>query len=410
MDPFGLGPFLISWLEMAVRWFHVIAGIAWIGSSFYFIALDFSLKQRQGLPDQAYGEAWQVHGGGFYHLVKYLVAPARMPDELTWFKWESYATWFSGFFLLILVYYLNTSLYLIDPAVADLSGEQAIIYSVLGLAGGWLFYDLLCRSPLGRDVWMLGLIGFGGLVAASYGYSLLFSGRGAIMQMGALIGTIMAANVFMVIIPGQTKVVADLIAGRRPDPAIGARAKRRSLHNNYLTLPVVFTMVANHYPLIFANRLNWAILAVVLVLGALIRHFFNTRHQGKPSPWWTIVASAGGALIILILSWHGSNLPQLSFIHDPQSYALKQAAAHEVIATRCVVCHAASPAWAGLSGPPKGARFDTSELIEQHRHKIADWSVASHAMPPGNLTEITDGERAILAAWIATPDSQRNMP
>ncbi len=410
MDALGLGPFLIGWLELAVRWFHVIAGIAWIGSSFYFIALDFSLKKRDGLPDQAYGEAWQVHGGGFYHMVKYLVAPARMPDELTWFKWESYATWFSGFALLVLVYYFNASLYLIDPNVVILSPVMAITYSLIGLASGWLVYDLLCRSPLGSSVWGLGLGGFVGLVGASYGYTLLFSGRGAMMQMGALIGTIMAANVFMVIIPGQTRVVADLIAGRRPDPGIGARAKQRSLHNNYLTLPVVFIMIANHYPMMFANRLNWAILAVVLIMGALIRHFFNTRHQGQPSPWWTLGASGAGAIVIVFLSWQGSNLAQLEQRAASFPPVEAQALAHAVIETRCVVCHAAQPVWADLSGPPKGTRFDDPTLIESHRQKIADWAVATHAMPPGNVTDISDEERVILANWLRNSKVEGVMP
>jgi uncharacterized membrane protein len=409
MDSFDLLSFMRLWLEMVVRWFHVVAGIAWIGSSFYFIALDFSLKAREGLPEKAYGEAWQVHGGGFYHLVKYLVAPARLPDELTWFKWESYATWLSGFLLLALVYYTQTELYLIDPAVHILDASQAIYWSLGGLFFGWLVYDGLCRSPLGRESWRLGLTGFAFLIMAAYGFTHIFSGRGAMMEMGALIGTIMSANVFMIIIPGQTKVVADLKAGRSPDPAIGQRAKQRSLHNNYLTLPVVFVMIGNHYPLFFATRWNWVIFGIVLVMGALIRHFFNVRHQGRPAPYWTLILTAflGGAL--LVLSWSGSKLPRLANASLAPNMALA-VSAEEVIATRCAACHAANPIWANIMVPPKGVRLDQADLIRHHRGKIGEWAVATHAMPPANISEITDDERAILAQWVASGDQIGKAP
>jgi uncharacterized membrane protein len=359
------------------------------------------LRKRGGLADQAHGEAWQVHGGGFYQIVKYLVAPARLPDDLTWFKWESYATWLSGMALLAMVYYLNASLYLIDPQVLDLSPLIAIAYSLVGLAWGWIVYDLLCRSPLGRDPWILGLSGLVLLIAAAYGYTLIFSGRGAMMQIGALIGTIMVANVFLVIIPGQKRVVADLIAGRTPDPAIGVRAKQRSLHNNYLTLPVAFAMIANHYPLAFATSFNWAILGVVLMIGALIRHFFNTRHQGKQSPWWTLGVASAAALAVLFLSWAGSHLPGLGSTALRPIGQVELAAAHEVIATRCAVCHAQEPVWAGIAAPPKGVRLDTPASIDAHRSKIATWAVATHAMPPANVTDMTAEERVILARWMS---------
>ena len=287
------------WAEAFLRWLHVIAGIGWIGSSFYFIHLDYSLKRREGLPEQAYGEAWQVHGGGFYNMVKYLVAPARMPDELTWFKWEAYATWISGFALVIAIYYAGASLYLVDPAVLPISPATGIAISIAGLVLGWAVYDGLCRSSIGNNETVLAAVGFVFLVALAYAATRVFSARGAFMQMGALIGTIMAANVLMVIIPGQRKVVADLIAGRTPDPAHGRRGKQRSTHNNYLTLPVVFIMISGHYPLAYATRWSWVILALLLVMGGVMRHFFNVRHQGLPSPWWTWgVAVVCGGLIV----------------------------------------------------------------------------------------------------------------
>ena len=300
---------LWTWGEAFLRWLHVIAGIAWIGSSFYFMHLDYSLKRHEGLPAEAYGEAWQVHGGGFYNMVKYLVAPARLPAELTWFKWEAYATWFSGLALLAAVYYANAGLYLVSPEVLDIAPATGIALSVAGLGFGWIAYDGLCRSPLGRNETVLATAGFVLLTLLAYVSTRLLSPRGAFMQMGALIGTIMAANVLMVIIPGQRKVVADLIAGRTPDPAHGKRGKQRSTHNNYLTLPVVFVMLSGHYPLAYATRWSWAIFALLLVMGAVIRHFYNVRHQGKPSPWWTWGLAAACGLAIVWLSTLGPASP-----------------------------------------------------------------------------------------------------
>ena len=246
-----------------------------------------------------------MHGGGFYNMVKYLVAPARMPDELTWFKWEAYATWISGFALIVAIYYAGASLYLIDPAVMALSPATGIAISVAAIVLGWAVYDGLCRSPLGRNDTVLAAVGFVFIVALAFAFTKVFSARGAFMQIGALIGTIMAANVLMVIIPGQRKVVADLIAGRTPDPVHGQRGKQRSTHNNYLTLPVVFVMISNHYPLAYATRFSWVILALMLVMGAVIRHFYNMRHQRQPSPWWTWGVAVVCGLAIVWLSTLG---------------------------------------------------------------------------------------------------------
>jgi uncharacterized membrane protein len=385
---------LWEWLSFAVRWLHVIAGIAWIGSSFYFVHLDLSLAKREGLPAGAHGEAWQVHGGGFYNMVKYLVAPARMPDHLTWFKWEAYATWLSGIGLMVVVYYFSSRLYLIDQSVMALSPMQAIAISAGGLALGWIIYDAMCKSPLGRNDTTLALVGYVFLVALAWGFTKVFSGRGAYMQMGALIGTIMVANVFLIIIPNQRRVVADLIAGRAPDPALGAAGKQRSLHNNYLTLPVVFVMIANHYPLSYATRFNWLILALVMIIGAVIRHFYNSRHKGLPSPWWTWGLSAVCGVAIIWLS----TIPALPIKRAAGVVTFAQA--EEVVTTRCSMCHASQPVWEGIGSAPKGVMLDTAERIKAHAAQIALNSVLSNAMPPGNITELTFEERGILAAWI----------
>jgi hypothetical protein len=276
-------PILWEWISFAVRWLHVITAIAWIGSSFYFIALDLGLVQRPGLPEGAYGEEWQVHGGGFYHIQKYLVAPERLPEHLTWFKWESYVTWLSGFAMLCVVYYAGAELYLIDTTVLDVSAAIAISISLASIVFGWIIYDLLCKSPIGQNTTGLMLVLFAVLVAMAWGYTQVFSGRAALLHLGAFTATIMSANVAMIIIPNQKIVVADLKAGRTPDPKYGRIAKQRSLHNNYLTLPVIFLMLSNHYPLAFATQYNWLIAAAGVPDGrdnpALVQH--HSRAQGK---------------------------------------------------------------------------------------------------------------------------------
>ncbi|MDJ0934141.1 MAG: urate hydroxylase PuuD [Kiloniellales bacterium] len=385
---------LWEWLDLAVRWLHVIAGIAWIGSSFYFVHLDLSLKQRAGLPEGAHGEAWQVHGGGFYNMVKYLVAPVRLPDQLTWFKWEAYTTWLSGMALLVLIYYLQAELYMIDRGVLDLAPWQAVAISLVGLALGWFVYDLLCRSPLGRNDNALALVGLVFLTLLAWICAQVFSGRGAMMQMGALIGTIMVANVFFVIIPGQRKVVDALIAGDDPDPELGRRGKQRSLHNNYLTLPVIFVMIGNHYPLAFASRWSWLMLAIVLVIGAVIRHFFNQQHKGEASPWWTWAVAAAGMAGIVALSGLPATEAEGEARADP-------AAVEEIVLSRCSMCHAAEPVWEGIALPPKGVILETPEEIRLQARAIDLQVVRTHAMPPGNITEISEEERRVLAAWIA---------
>jgi uncharacterized membrane protein len=392
-------PIVWDWIGFAVRWIHLITGIAWIGASFYFIHLDASLRRLGGLPVGVGGEAWQVHGGGFYRMQKYLVAPAELPEHLTWFKYEAYSTWLSGFVLLGLIYYLSADLYLIDPAVLDLPVWGAILISVASLALGWVIYDQLCKSRLGANTALLCVLGFVFLVAATWGYTRVFSGRGAYVHAGALIGTIMVANVFFVIIPNQKIVVADLIAGRQPDPALGAQAGQRSLHNNYLTLPVLFLMISNHYPLSFATHWNWLIVAVVIIVGAVIRHFYNVRHAGRPSPWWTWgVAAVGMAMIVwLSAAPPGGDESAASVVPAPVAFAEVE----NIVLSRCSMCHAAEPVWAGIAAPPKGVRLDTPEMIRKHAGEIRLQATLTHAMPPGNVTELTQAERRTLAAWIA---------
>ena len=388
---------LWEWADLSIRWLHAIAGIAWIGSSFYFVHLDLSLKPHDDLPKEAGGEAWQVHGGGFYHMVKYLVAPSRMPDGLTWFKWEAYTTWLSGMALLVVVYYMAAELYLIDRSVLDLDPWVAVVVSFGGLAAGWIVYDLLCRSPLGKNDVALAAVGFFYLVVLAFVFTLIFSGRGAFMQMGALIGTMMVANVFLVIIPSQRKVVGDLVAGRSPDPELGRNAKQRSLHNNYLTLPVIFVMIGNHYPLAFASRWNWLILAIVLVMGAVIRHFFNQQHKGAASPWWTWAVALAGMVAIVWLSAQ----PAVMSDEAAAGTEIEMAEVEEIILSRCSMCHSAEPFWEGIAVPPKGVVLETQEQIRLQAKAIALQAVHTHAMPPGNITEVPDEERRVLAAWIA---------
>src|SRR5580698_3123995 len=296
---------LSEWASAILRWLHVVAGIAWIGSSFYFIHLDLSLKPRPGLPAGVKGDEWQVHGGGFYHMMKYLVAPAQMPDSLTWFKWEAYTTWLSGFSLLVLVYYLGADIFLIDKSVLDLTAIEAASIAFVSLVVSWLVYEALCRSPLGRHEVAMAVVGYVYLVALTYGFTHVFSGLGAFTQIGALIGTIMVANVFVIIIPFQKKTVDAMLAGKVPEAWWGELGKQRSVHNNYLTLPVVFLMLSNHYPLLFATRYNWLIVAIVLLIGPVVRHFYNSRHEGKGDPWWTWAVAAAGMIAIAFLSAAG---------------------------------------------------------------------------------------------------------
>ena len=400
-----------EWTELILRWFHVIAGIAWIGSSFYFIALDLSLKQNKNLPDKSHGEAWQVHGGGFYHLVKYLVAPSKMPSELTWFKWEAYATWVSGFALLALIYYAGAELYMIDIVKYDLEKYEAVIISLLGIVFGWVIYDLVCRLSLKTNVYVLISSIFILITVMSWAYSEIFSYRGAFMQIGTVLGTIMVANVLMIIIPGQKKVVASLLANETPNPIHGAIAKQRSLHNNYLTLPVIFIMISNHYPLIYATKYSWIIISIILIIGALIRHFFNIKHTGAKPPYWVCVPIIILGSIIFYISDLGK--PKLNNIKNtanlieliPEKTLLS---AQEIIVSKCSMCHAKEPLWENMKNAPKLVNLETSIDIINNIDSIYKQSVLSYAMPPGNISFLEDNERSLINQLYVSVNNLKN--
>lgn len=391
-----------EWLNFAVRWLHVITAIAWIGSSFYFIALDLGLRRHANLPAGVNGEEWQVHGGGFYHIQKYMVAPAHMPEHLIWFKWESYATWLSGFALLCVVYYAGADLYLIDRNVLDVSTPVAILISLASISVGWLVYDFLCKSTLASNDTALMIILYGVIVFMAWGYTHLFTGRAAFLHLGAFTATIMSANVFLLIIPNQKKVVAELIAGKTPDPKLGKQAKQRSTHNNYLTLPVIFLMLSNHYPLATSTAFNWVIASLIFIIGVLIRHYFNSRHAGTGNPHWTWLASTILFMVIIWLSTVPKALTgeaKLSRAADPFLKAAHFDQVRDTVMGRCSMCHAAEPSWEGILLPPKGVRLDTDGLIATHASEIYVQAGASRAMPPGNVSQVTDAERALIVAW-----------
>jgi uncharacterized membrane protein len=394
-----LNSIITEWASLIFRWLHVVAAVGWIGSSFYFIHLDLSLQKRDGLPEGVSGDAWQVHGGGFYNIVKYLVAPKQLPDHLTWFYWEAYATWLSGFALVIVVYYLDAELFLVDKSVLDLSPLQAGAFSLVSLALAWGLYEMACRTAFAKQELAFVLTGYAFLVALTYAFTHVLSGRGAFNQIGAIIGTIMVANVFLNIIPGQRKTVAALIAGQKPDPRYGIEGKLRSVHNNYLTLPVILLMISNHYPLLYATRYNWVIVAIVLALGPVIRHFYNSRHAGKGSPWWTWGVAAAGMIAIALLSAAGPRDAKVGAT-APGAATPSFKTVENIVSSRCSPCHASDPVWAGIVTAPRAILLDDPEHIVRNARLIGRNAAWSNAMPPGNITEMTEAERATLAAWL----------
>jgi len=382
-----------AWANLAIRWLHLVAGIAWIGSSFYFMWLDSHLKKPPEAPEGIAGELWSVHSGGFYRQMKFMVAPADMPEDLHWFKWEAYTTWISGFLLLSLIFYVGADLNLIDKTKVDLSLWQAVGLGLGSLVAGWLVYDGLCRSPIGQNLRLFGAVWFAVLVAAAYGLTRVFSDLGAFMHVGAIIGTVMAANVFMIIIPNQRKVVAQVLAGETPNPALGKQAKQRSVHNNYMTLPVLFIMISNHYPMIFAAPLNWLWLAGLGIAGWTIRHFFNLKNAGRVEPQ---VLVYGALAFVTVAVLNESARPKPPTVAEVPAYATVRA----IVDKHCITCHAAHPTHRGVPVAPNGAMFDTDAGLQQHADKIYTRAVATQSMPLGNETRMTDTERAQLGAWI----------
>ena len=395
--------YLLEWLSLLGRWLHLVAGIAWIGSSFYFIWLDNHLlpPSDPALAQRGVaGELWAVHGGGFYQSQKYRVAPAVLPPSLHWFYWEAYTTFLSGAFLLGLLYYGQAELYLIDPSVAALSKPVAILSGVAFIAGGWFLYDGLCRSPLGRDSRALGAVLAVLLGATAWLLCHLFSGRGAYMEFGAMLGTIMVANVFFVIIPAQRALVRVKQENREPDPAGAVAAKLRSTHNTYFTLPVLFVMISHHYPMTFGARENWLVLIVICAAGVLLRVWFVARHKAherhghtSPLPAALGVLALAGVAVALMPAPRGARTAAGS------AATASFARIETIVALRCAGCHSAHPTLAGLTAPPNGVLLDTPERILARSEQI-HLQLATGAMPVGNITGITDEERAEVLAWI----------
>ncbi|MNJ17716.1 Cytochrome c [compost metagenome] len=432
---------LLEWLNLSVRWVHMITGVAWIGASFYFVWLENNLN-RANPRDGLSGDLWAIHGGGIYHLEKYKLAPPKMPENLHWFKWEAYFTWMSGIALLCLVFYWNPTLYLLAPG-STLSGGEGIAIGVGSLIAGWFIYDFLCDSPLGKRPGLLGLVLFVLVIAACYGFSQVFSGRGAYLHTGAIIGTIMVGNVFRTIMPAQRQLVAAIEANQTPDPVLPAKGLLRSRHNNYFTLPVLFIMISNHFPSTYGSQYNWLILAGIAVAAVLVRHYFNTRHDSNKYAWTLPV----GALSMICLAYVTGPAPmptapeqasaKVEYQPLPETALGGKTAAekaaekaaepvqatapaaeapaatvaklddagfdkiHSVIQERCAVCHSAKPTSPLFSAAPAGVMLDTPQQIQQQAARIQAQAVATQIMPLGNITQMTQQERELIGAWIA---------
>jgi uncharacterized membrane protein len=397
---------LWDWISFSVRWLHVITAMAWIGASFYFIALDLMLRPSPDLPAGAYGEEWEVHGGGFYHTIKYSVAPSQLPAHLTWHKWLSYTTWLSGAGLLMIVYWVGGELYLLDPSKANLLLWQGILISGGSLAIGWIAYDQMCKSKLGDRPTALMLLLFALLVLMSWGYNQLFTGRAALLHLGAFTATIMTANVFFQIMPNQRIVVADLKAGRVPDAKYGKIAKLRSTHNNYLTLPVVFLMLSNHYPLAFGTHYAWIIASLIFLTGVTIRHYFNTMHKTGKGPHWTWAITI--ILMVLIAwlstykieeSWEDAEARSMSAQEQRFASAAGFDEAYNAVIGNCSMCHAREPVWGNMRWAPKGVFLETPQGVARHAEKIYLQSGVSHAMPPPNAVQMSQEARELIVNW-----------
>ncbi|CAH6912785.1 Urate_ox_N domain-containing protein [Vibrio chagasii] len=432
-----MDPHITEWLNLAIRWIHMIVGVAWIGASFYFVWLENNLNRvnpKTGLS----GDLWAIHGGGIYHLEKYKLAPPEMPEHLHWFKWEAYFTWITGVCLLGVVYYLNAEIYLIAPG-SGLDSTTAIAIGIGSFVAGWFIYDLLCDSPLGKTPVLLGVVLFVLLVAATYGLTQVFSGRGAYIHVGAIIGTIMVGNVFRVIMPAQRNLVKAIEEKREPDPALPAKGLLRSRHNNYMTLPVLFIMISNHFPSTYGSEYNWLILAGLAIFSILVRHYFNTRHGSQKFAWTVPVAALGMITLAFVTSPYAkkqmtpvvqapvvqeapvsttesvteelASSNTASTATDSQAvsadHVMQTASAgvsfetiNKVIQERCSVCHSATPSHAAFAAAPAGVMLDTPEEIKANVPRIVAQTVTTQVMPLGNMTQMTDEERALIGTWV----------
>ena len=392
-----ISPLLFDWLDLIVRWIHVIVGIAWIGTSFYFNWLDSRLDKDID-KENIEGELWSVHSGGFYNIHKLKEPPKKFPKELHWFKWEAYTTWISGFVLLIIVYYLNAEGLMIDKNVNDITPFTAIIISIIFLISSWFLYDLLCKSKLLNQTALFTTICFIISVIVCYFLTKIYGSRAAYIHVGASLGTIMALNVFRVIIPSQKNMVNAALSNQKPDMSMANSAKTRSIHNNYMTLPVLFIMISAHYPFTYGHKYNWLILALISVIGALVRHYFNLRNKKQYKPWILPVAAIGMVLLIFYTA-----LPKIISNQDNTVLSTEKISFVEInniIKYRCGVCHTKNPTTEGIASPPKGIVFDSVEDILKNLSIIQAQAIDSDAMPPGNMTGITQQEREKLLLWI----------
>lgn len=399
-----MGDFLLDWLNMLIRWGHIVVGIAWIGTSFYFVGLDYSLRKKAEHSDELMGDSWLVHGGGFYHVQKYKVAPSNLPEHLIWYKWDAYLTWITGFALLVVQYYVYADTYLVDPAKADMTGTVAVLISLASLAGGWVVYDAVCKLTQDRGQLVTAILVFALICFAAWGFSQIYSGRGALIHVGAFVGTIMAANVFGVIIPNQKLIVAALLADKAPDAKLGVIGKQRSLHNNYLTLPVLLMMVSNHYPLLYSHPQTWIVVAMIIVVGACIRHMINRHEAGDEFRQfaWALPSAAVALLVALVLTTPRALLPTSSAAAELPP--VTNTAAFTIVKTHCASCHAPLPGLEEFFAAPQGVRLASIDDMIRNRRGIYAQSVISQAMPMGNASGMTPDERTALGAWVAQQD------
>ncbi len=382
---------LHMWLGLLVRWAHFIVGIAWIGASFYFNWLENHL-QRQNQPEGTAGDLWAVHGGGFYYLKKFAVTPGELPPTLHWFKWEAYTTWISGMALLIIVFYWNAQTYMLNPEVSGLTSAAAIGIGILSLLSSWIFYDILCCSRLSRREWLVALLIFAWFALLAWILNTWLSGRAATIHVGAAIGTIMVANVFRVIIPGQKDLVNAVTENRKPDPARGLKALQRSRHNNYFTLPVLFIMISGHFPVTYGHANNWLVLMVFSLAAVAIRHYFNIRHLPGFRAWPLIPAVLLLAGLIIATAPEPRPAPG-------SGEAVEIARVFTIVQQRCIKCHAPVPDFEGFTSAPLGVELDTQQKLLLHAERVYQTVVITRTMPLANLTQITDSERHLVAGW-----------